>query len=93
MVYGELSLCSLVLSQYGYSLVLYKISSKSAPIASSSESKPEDSDAECLEPSHPKRHCGSSTVPEKHRTKSLSLSSKRTYKKEMGRRLSLAGVG
>ena len=43
-------------------------SSKSVPIASSSESEPEDSDAECLEPSPPKRHCGSSTVPEKCRT-------------------------
>ena len=53
-------------------------SSKSAPIASSSES-PEASDAECLEPSPPKRHCGSSTVPEKHCTKSYSLSSKWTY--------------
>ena len=32
-------------------------SSKSAPIVSSSESEPEDSEVECLEPSPPKRHC------------------------------------
>ena len=57
-------------------------SSKSAPIASSSESEPEDSDTECLEPSPPKRHCGSLTVPEKCRTKLRSLSSKRTYNKK-----------
>ena len=57
-------------------------SSKSAPIVSSSELEPEDSDTECLEPSPPKRHCGSSTVPEKRRTKSCSLSSKRTYNKK-----------
>ena len=64
------SLFSLVLSQYGYSLVPWCKFFKSAPIASNSESEPEDSDAECLEPSPPKRHCGSSTVPEKRRTKS-----------------------
>ena len=57
-------------------------SSKSAPIASSSESEPEDSDIECLEPSPPKRHCGSSTLLDKHCTKSSSLSSKRTYNKK-----------
>ena len=43
-------------------------SSKSAPIVSSSESEPEDSEDECLEPSPPKRHCGTSTIPEKCRT-------------------------
>ena len=47
-------------------------SCKSAPIASSSESE--------LIP--PKRHCGSSTVPEKHHTKSHSLSRKQTYNKK-----------
>ena len=76
------SLISLVLSQYGYLLILCANSSKSVPIASGSESEPEDSDAECLKPSPPKRHCGSSTMPEKCRTKSRSLSSKRTYNKK-----------
>ena len=56
--------------------------SKSAPIASSSESEPEDSDAECSELSRPKRHRGSSTIPEKRRTKSRPLSSKLTYNKK-----------
>ena len=54
-------------------------SSKSAPVVSSSESETEDSEDECLEPNPPKRHCGTSTIPEKYRTKSHSLSSKRTF--------------
>ena len=37
-------------------------SSKSAPIASSSESDPEDSDAECLEPSPPNFQANGRTI-------------------------------
>ncbi len=59
-------------------------SSLSAPIANSSEDESGNSEAEYLEPSPPKKRCVTvrANVPEKRRTKSRPLSSKRKYNKK-----------